>query len=622
MDKEAEIVVKDFTSILEELTFNSRPIITTLTKIAEENIPCAQYFVDALEAKLERCPPKQKLCAFYALDSICKNAGSPYTIYFSRNLFSLYRRTYLLVDNTTRTKLINMFKTWMVPNESTGGYSPLFEKTALEKIEQFLIKASALHQKNFQSMLPTPTVPLLMREIDKLTALSTERLRAQPQDEKLNMKLVVLSQLKQELQREKLTAGALKQLQMQLRQIFAQDQQTLQDRQRHQQQEQFVQQQQQQLQQQQHQQQQQQHQNQNQNQQQNTLYGQSVIPLFGDSSNIGRGVSSLFGGPQSILSPLNFSEFDRQSKKTKLQELYQSLDEEGLVYKPPKESIVTLCSRLGADQNGLGTHQQQTHKPLPPMDFLHGILADCKASFATVHVDILNTPNLQLSQQVISNENPIVNNCLVHLLYRAKPNKCNVCGKRFGNDVEEKRLQAEHLDWHFRIHKRMKGSEGTVILGTGLGGTAAQKNIQSRNWYLHDSQWVNFKDEEIVSTNRTTDESLTLANLDAQSTNAQSSVPVEEIKSPETVAVDESILRKKYVVVPELAEDMSFQCPICKDAVTGLYDEDLGEWVWKNSMEANGKYFHATCYYEAVKNNSGSNVVQLDLEKLKHLVSG
>ena len=75
-------------------------------------------------------------------------------------------------------------------------------------------------------------------------------------------------------------------------------------------------------------------------------------------------------------------------------------------------------------------------------------------------------------------------------------------------------------------------------------------------------------------------------------------------------------------MVPELAEDMSFQCPICKDAVTGLYDEDLGEWVWKNSMEANGKYFHATCYYEAVKNNSGSNVVQLDLEKLKHLVSG
>ena len=161
MDKEGEIIVRDFTSILEELTFNSRPIITTLTKIAEENITYAQYFADALEARIDKCPPNQKLCAFYALDSICKNAGSPYTIYFSRNLFTLYKKTYLLVDNGTRTKLIHMFKTWMDPNDSTGGLSPLFERSALERIEQFLIKASALHQKNFQSMLPTPTVPLL-----------------------------------------------------------------------------------------------------------------------------------------------------------------------------------------------------------------------------------------------------------------------------------------------------------------------------------------------------------------------------------------------------------------------------------------------------------------------------
>lgn len=205
MDKETEIIVKDFTSVLDELTFNSRPIITTLTKIAEENISCAQYFVDALESRIEKCMPSQKLYAFYALDSICKNAGSPYTIYFSRNLFSLYRKTYLLVDNVTRTKLINMFKTWMTPNETTGGSLPLFERGALERIEQFLIKASALHQKNFQSMLPTPTVPLLLREIDKLAGLTNERLRDQPNDQKLQTKLMVLSQLKQELQRGKLS---------------------------------------------------------------------------------------------------------------------------------------------------------------------------------------------------------------------------------------------------------------------------------------------------------------------------------------------------------------------------------------------------------------------------------
>ena len=224
MDHDTEVIIKDFNSILEELTFNSRPIITTLTKLAEENISCAQYFVDAIESRIEKCMPKQKLYAFYALDSICKNVGSPYTIYFSRNLFSLYKRTYLLVDNTTRTKLINMFKLWLNPND-TG--LPLFEGSALEKIEQFLIKASALHQKNLQAMLPTPTVPLLLRDIDKLTCLTSERLKNQPNDEKLKMKLLVLSQLKQELKREKLTLNALKQVQMQLRQVFSQDQQVL-----------------------------------------------------------------------------------------------------------------------------------------------------------------------------------------------------------------------------------------------------------------------------------------------------------------------------------------------------------------------------------------------------------
>ena len=185
MDKETEATVKEFEGVLDELTFNSRPIITTLTRMAEENISCAQYFVDAVEARIEKWKPSQKLFAFYVMDSICKNAGSPYTIYFSRNLPNLYRKAYLLVDNQVRTKLIRMFKTWVEPNQSTGGSTFLFEKTALDKIEQFLIKASALHQKNLESQLPKPTVPLLLKEIDKLAYITNERLKDQPNDDKL-----------------------------------------------------------------------------------------------------------------------------------------------------------------------------------------------------------------------------------------------------------------------------------------------------------------------------------------------------------------------------------------------------------------------------------------------------
>lgn len=614
MDKEGEIIVKDFVSILEELTFNSRPIITTLTKIAEENIPYAQHFVDALEARIDRCPPKQKLYALYALDSICKNAGSPYTIYFSRNLFNLYKKSYLLVDNATRTKMIHLFKTWMDSGDTLAGGPLLFERSALEKIEQFLIKASALHQKNLQSMLPTPTVPLLSKEIDKLTALTTERLKNQPMDEKLKMKLVVLTQLKQELHREKLAPGALKQLQLQLRQIFAQDQQVLQDIQRQQQHEMAM------LQQKQLQQQQ----LQNENQSLPSKNG-SFIPLFGDSSG-SSGMSSLFGSSMNAVGPPSLTGLDKNYQLSKIQGLYNSLDAEGLLYKPPKESIVTLYSKLGGNNHlSSGTLDYQQGVNLPPLPLLQGILFDCKAHFATVNIDILNTPNLQLSQQTIQDDNPVVGSSLFHLLYRAKPNKCNICGKRFGNGIGEKKSQADHLDWHFRINKRIKGSEMTANASGNVTGPT-QKNIQSRNWYLQDSQWISFKDEEIVSTSFSlstdgTANKMTTANLVDQTQYSSTAATDVGVQESDKFTVDESILLRKHVVVPESAVDMSFQCPICKENVTGLYDEELGEWVWKNAMEVNNKYFHATCYYEAARNNDNPLGLQLDLEKLKHLVS-
>lgn len=615
MDKEGEIIVKDFVSILEELTVNSRPIITTLTKIAEENIPFAQHFADALEARIDRCPPKQKLYALYALDSICKNAGSPYTIYFSRNLFNLYKKTYLLVDNTTRTKMIHLFKTWMDSGDSLPGAPLLFERSALEKIEQFLIKASALHQKNLQSMLPTPTVPLLSKEIDKLTSLTTERLRNQPMDDKLKMKQVVLTQLKQELHREKLAPGALKQLQLQLRQIFAQEQQVLQDMQRQQQQQEMAMQQQKQRQQQ---------QSPTQNQSIPSNSG-SFIPLFGNNSGGGT-MSSLFGSSMTSVGPPSLTGIEKSHQLSKVQGLYQTLESEGLLYKPPKESIVSLYSKLGGDSHmasGKNTSEQEAN--LPPLPLLHGILSDCKAYFATVNIDILNTPNLQLSQQTIKDDNPVVGSSLIHLLYRAKPNKCNICGKRFGNSISEKKAQADHLDWHFRINKRIKGSE-MVANASGNSGGATQKNIQSRNWYLQDSQWISFKDEEIVSTTFSSGidrgaHKMTTANLEDQTQYGSSAAVDTSSRDKDKFTVDEGILLKKHVVVPESAVDMSFQCPICKENVTGLYDEELGEWVWKNAMEVNNKYFHATCYYEAARNNDNPLGLHLDLEKLKYLVS-
>ncbi|CAI4058560.1 hypothetical protein SKDZ_04G4340 [Saccharomyces kudriavzevii ZP591] len=616
MDHDTEVIIKDFNSILEELTFNSRPIITTLTKLAEENISCAQYFVDSIENRIEKCMPKQKLYAFYALDSICKNVGSPYTIYFSRNLFNLYRKTYLLVDNTTRTKLINMFKLWLNPND-TG--MPLFEGSALEKIEQFLIKASALHQKNLQAMLPTPTVPLLLRDIDKLTSLTTERLKNQPNDEKLKMKLLVLSQLKQELKREKLTLNALKQVQMQLRQVFSQDQQVLQDRMRYHE---FQQQQQQQ-------QEQQQYHESKDNIGTPPQNSNAAIPLFGNNSDTmnqqGTLSSSLFG---SISGVESFQDIEKKKSVNRIKNLYASLQSEGLIYTPPKDSIVTLYKKLnGHSSYSLDSNEKQLMKNLPKIPLLNDILSDCKAYFATVNIDVLNNPTLQLSQQTLLQENPIVQNNLIHLLYRSKPNKCSVCGKRFGNSESEKLLQNEHLDWHFRISTRIKGSQNTANTGISSSNsttTTTRKNIQSRNWYLNDSQWVAFKDDEITSTRHKSDyaDSNTNNNSDNINSSGYADDSNENSLNPSGNDKDNEVkIREKYVVVPETSQDMAFTCPICKETVTGVYDEESGEWIWKNTIEVNGKYFHSTCYHETSQNSNKTVEGQIDLDDLKKLIT-
>ena len=629
MDQETELIVKDFTGILAELTFNSKPIITTLTKIAEENISCAQYFVDALEARISKCVPSQKLFSFYALDSICKNAGSPYTIYFSKDLFNLYKKTYLLVDNATRRKLVSLFKTWLTPSETTG--TPLFDTSVLGKIQNFLVKASALHQRNVQTLLPAPTVPQLLNDIDSLTKLTEQRLNLAPNDEKLTIKLQVLSQLKQELQREKLPQSALRQVQLQLKNIFAQEQQNIQQQLRF-------------------------------RQETPTLPNPEVAvasqssrqapgndaqpqgssartsknlgsnspssPLFENLSSSekpgGTGnsalppllqasqgmTSSLFGTVPNSFFSRDLEEADKKSKTlAQLEPLYNSLDELGLLYKPPKESIVTLYTKLASKTRKLNDPQDNSassQAALPDISTLQNILFDCKAYFATKDINLALVSSLQFDSRHLNAENSMVDNNLVHVLYRLKSNKCSACGKRFGNSPEERLLQANHMDWHFRINRRIKGTTETISV---TGSTATQKNIQSRNWYLSDLAWIEFKDEDIISTKKVSDTENNVENSSkiARDSRSGSTQPAGTINrdsvKPETSSLTGTTTpRRDVITVPESSEDMSYRCPICQDRTTAVYDDELGEWVWRNTVEVNGKFFHASCYRETARN--------------------
>ncbi|AAS54680.1 AGR190Cp [Eremothecium gossypii ATCC 10895] len=579
--EDGDKVLKDFVSILEDLTFNSRPIITSLTKMAEENISYAQQFVDAVESRIAKCVPNQKLYAFYALDSICKNAGSPYTIYFSRNLAKIYRQTYLIVDNATRTKLILMFKTWMTPLP-TGEL--LFDKDTLDRIEQFLIKASSLHQRQAQAMAPPPTVPQLLRDIDKLTSMTQERLGKEPSDSKLQSKIIVLQQLKHALQKERLPLQALHQVQQQLRHIFAQEQQVLWHQQHKEQQLRKMAQQQMQV--------------------SAPVFEHSAPPMshsFEGSSLFGNATLSM-SFLDSISSSNGSAGSQCSNKVSKVESIYRTLKQHRMLHEPGEQSVVKLASLLEKSMGPADNMQ------LPPFSLLQDILGNVRAHYAVRNIDILNTPNLQLSQQFVMQKNNPLTEQLMHLLYRSKPNKCTSCGVRFGTSQTEHQMEIDHFDWHFRINKRIKGTQSNSQV--------IAKNIQSRTWYLNDEQWILFKDEDIVSTNTNNPAINTVALAMSQTTTASES---------ENKAKNELQIRKKYVVVPDGVSDMSFQCSICTEVTSAVYDEDLSEWVWRNCVGSNGKYFHATCFEEASKSTAdsggASTGIDSDLERLKGLVN-
>ena len=76
----SSIIVEDYGQSLNDLTFNSRPIIDNLTTIAKENPDVADGIIDAITNRIYKCIPEHKLFALYLLDFVCKNVGTPYNI--------------------------------------------------------------------------------------------------------------------------------------------------------------------------------------------------------------------------------------------------------------------------------------------------------------------------------------------------------------------------------------------------------------------------------------------------------------------------------------------------------------------------------------------------------------
>lgn len=117
----------------------------------------------SLVLTLPQIAPAKKLPALYLLDSIAKNVGTPYTLFFGRQLYGTFMESYALVDNSTRRKMEEMLKTWKEPVPGSVDTRPVFPPEVTRPIENALIKArtSAIqaNQQNARSQHLTRAAP-------------------------------------------------------------------------------------------------------------------------------------------------------------------------------------------------------------------------------------------------------------------------------------------------------------------------------------------------------------------------------------------------------------------------------------------------------------------------------
>ena len=104
------------------------------------------------------------------MDSIVKNVGTPYTLYFGRNLFKIFMESYAVSDHAIRKRMEEMLKTWKEPVAGSMDMRPVFSAELVRPIENALMKVRAatmppqgqLPGRPRSAMLPhrdTPTPP-------------------------------------------------------------------------------------------------------------------------------------------------------------------------------------------------------------------------------------------------------------------------------------------------------------------------------------------------------------------------------------------------------------------------------------------------------------------------------
>jgi pre-mRNA cleavage complex 2 protein Pcf11 len=107
-----EEVASSYADELADLTFNSKPIINSLTMIADESAAFSRTIADVILKRIAAVPAEKMLPVIYLLDSISKNVRREYLSHFAAKLPETIGGAFAASGPKVRASLHKLLKTW------------------------------------------------------------------------------------------------------------------------------------------------------------------------------------------------------------------------------------------------------------------------------------------------------------------------------------------------------------------------------------------------------------------------------------------------------------------------------------------------------------------------------
>ncbi|EPQ59475.1 hypothetical protein GLOTRDRAFT_55502, partial [Gloeophyllum trabeum ATCC 11539] len=536
---------EDYLQRLSMLNVNSRPLIQSLSMIAQEYSRWAEIVAQCIETHIRRASPWMKLPAFYLLDAISKNVYEPYARHFTPFVTPLFLETYEQVDQNTRSKMEEMLLTWRTgaPNGKE-----LFGIGPQVSIERAIWGGGDSSYGADTSRTGRGSAPAhvskaqVLSELDFTMSQRERALQQNPYDATAQTHVNVLRQL-----RSVVEAGVS---QDELREVLNQLR----------------------------------------------ALSRSIPPPPAAAPQAAPyqspppppTIPSYPPAPASYPSAPNYSAPPSQPSYPP-QPSYTPPQQESKPWPsalppasallhasaaPPTagpsslplgniENLFSALVKAGvvSSNNGTPTGAGATAK----VEDVKPDEVDPARRASREYRKAILSQKIRLTNADITRQRPDV----VSFLYDRLPSQCKQCGLRFADNPIGKKKMQDHLDMHFRQNRKASQNVGRG---------------HSRSWFVGVEDWIH----EVADS-----KGKGRADRRMNAKEAAAAAAKEE----------EAALRASHVVVPPGDEAKPISCPICKETMQSEFLEDEEEWVWRNAVKKDDRIYHATCHAEAMSSN-------------------